>query len=145
MVELAVLALGCGPAFPSVRLVKDVSVFLAIQRGLGGLVLLKIVEIFEEQQPGSLLRVIELSRAASFFAKDVVDVFEGLFEHILIWKVFSKISAAGEKDEPTRFLGSGERTFPEPFVSLKKRLRLSEDTLTIRSCSGFFLRFTECF
>ena len=81
MVEFAVLALGRGPAFPPIGLVEDVGVFLAFQRGLGALVLFKIVEVFQEQQPGSLLGVIEFGGAASFFPKDVIDVFEGLFEH----------------------------------------------------------------
>ena len=34
VVELAVLALGRGPAFPAIRLVEDVGVFLPLQRGL---------------------------------------------------------------------------------------------------------------
>jgi len=82
VVEFAVLVLGHGPAFPPIRLVEDVSVFLAFQRGLGALVLLKVVEVFQEQKPGRLLGVIELSGAAGLFPKDVVDVFEGLFEHM---------------------------------------------------------------
>ena len=48
VVEFAVLALGRGPAFPSIGLVEDVGVFLAVQRGLGAFVLLKIVEVFQE-------------------------------------------------------------------------------------------------
>ena len=82
VVEFAVLALGRSPAFPAIGLVEDVGVFLAVQRGLGALVLLKIVEVFQEQQPGGLLGVIELRGAAGFFPEDVVDVFEGLFEHV---------------------------------------------------------------
>ena len=81
VVELAVLALGRGPAFPAVRLVEDVGVLLAVQLGLVGLVLLQTVEVFEEQQPGGLLGVVELGGAAGLFPEDVVDVFEGLFEH----------------------------------------------------------------
>jgi hypothetical protein len=97
VVEFAFLVLGCGPAFPSVRLVEDVSVFIAVQRGLGGLVLLQIVEIFQEQQPGCLLGVVELSSAASFFPKNIVDVFEGLFEHIFILKCFQNICRRGRR------------------------------------------------
>src|SRR5271157_3611893 len=82
VVEFAVLALGRGPAFPAIGLVEDVGVFLAVQRGFGALVLLKVVEVFQEQQPGGLLGVIELSSAASFFPRDVINVFEGLFEHM---------------------------------------------------------------
>jgi len=60
---------------------EEASVLPALQRGLGGLVLLKIIQVLQEQQPGSLLGVIKLGRAARFFPKDVIDVFEGLFEH----------------------------------------------------------------
>ena len=82
VIEFAVLALGCGPAFPSVGLVEDGGVFLAFQRGFASLVLLKIVEVLEEEQPRSLLRVVEFGRAARLFPEHVVDVFEDLFEHV---------------------------------------------------------------
>ena len=81
VVELAVLALGRGPAFPAVGLVEDEGVFLALQRGFVGLVLLQTVEVFQEQQPGGLLGVVEFGGAAGFFPEDVVDVLEGLFKH----------------------------------------------------------------
>jgi len=42
VVEFAVLALGCSPAFPSVGRIENVGVFLAFERGLGALVLLTI-------------------------------------------------------------------------------------------------------
>jgi hypothetical protein len=81
VVEFAVLALGRSPAFPPIGLVKDVGIFPAFQRGLAAFVLLKIVEVFQEQEPGGLLRVVKLSSAASFFPKNVIDVFKGLLEH----------------------------------------------------------------
>ena len=81
VVELAVLVLGRGPAFPAIGLVEDVGVFLALQRGLVGFVLLQAVEVFQEEQPGGLLGVVEFGGAAGLFPEDVVDVFEGLFEH----------------------------------------------------------------
>src|SRR5207302_324913 len=80
VVEFPVLVLGRGPAIPPIWLVEDVAVLLASQRGFRALVLLKIVEVFQEQQPGRLLSVIELSGAAGFLAEHVVDVFEGLLE-----------------------------------------------------------------
>ena len=46
-----------------------------------GLVLLQPVEVFQEQQPGGLLGVVEFGGAAGLFPEDVVDVFEGLFKH----------------------------------------------------------------
>ena len=39
------------------------------------------VEVFQEEEPGGLLGVIEFAGAAGVFPEDVVDVFEGLFEH----------------------------------------------------------------
>jgi hypothetical protein len=38
-------------------------------------------EIFEKEEPGGLLGVVELGGAAGFLAENVVDVFEDLFEH----------------------------------------------------------------
>ena len=81
VVELAVLALWRGPAFPAIGLVEDEGVFLALQRGFVGLVLLQTVEVFQEQEPGGLLGVVEFGRAAGLFPEDIVDVLEGLFKH----------------------------------------------------------------
>ena len=39
------------------------------------------VEVFEEEEPGGLLGVIELGGATGLFAEDVVDVSEGLLKH----------------------------------------------------------------
>ena len=45
MIELAVLALGRGPAFPAVGLIEDEAVFLPLQAGLDRLVLLRCCEL----------------------------------------------------------------------------------------------------
>ncbi len=81
VVGLAVLAFRRRPDLPAVGLVEDECVFPAGQSGLIGQVLLEAVEVFEEEQPGRLLGVVELGRAARLFPEDVIDVFEGLFEH----------------------------------------------------------------
>jgi hypothetical protein len=81
VVELAVLVLRRGPGFPAIGCVKDVAVFLAFEGGLGGLVVLQRVEVFQEEQPGGLLGVVELTGVAGVLPEDVVDVFEGLFKH----------------------------------------------------------------
>ena len=81
VVELAVLALGRGPGFPAVGFVEDVGVRLPLQCGLIGAVLLQPIEVFQEEEPGGLLRVIQFRRASRLFPEDVVDIFEGLFEH----------------------------------------------------------------
>ena len=46
VVNLAVFAFRRSPRFPAVGLVEDVGIALALQRGLGGLVVLKSVEVF---------------------------------------------------------------------------------------------------
>ncbi len=54
---------------------------LGVQRGLISAVLLQLVEVFLEQQPGGLLRIVQFGRAARLFPEDAVDVLKGLFEH----------------------------------------------------------------
>ena len=46
VVNLAVLALRRSPRFPAIGLVEDVGVALALQRGLGGLIVLESIEVF---------------------------------------------------------------------------------------------------
>jgi hypothetical protein len=82
VVDLAVPALGRGPFLPAVGLVEDVGVLLAFERGFVGPVLLQRVQVFQEQEPRGLFRVVQFGGAASLFPEDVVDVFEGLFKHV---------------------------------------------------------------
>jgi hypothetical protein len=56
-------------------------VLLALKFGLLLVGLLEIIEIFEEQDPGSLFGVIKFCSAAGLFPQDVIDILEGLFEH----------------------------------------------------------------
>jgi hypothetical protein len=83
VVELAVLALGRGPAFPSVGFIEQVSVLPALDLGDRQPLLFEIVEIFEEQQPRGLLGVVEFGGTARLLAEDIVDISECLFEHVL--------------------------------------------------------------
>jgi hypothetical protein len=55
--------------------------FQRFQRGLGDPVLFQIIEVFQEQQPEGLFGVIEFCGATGFLAENVINVFEGLFEH----------------------------------------------------------------
>jgi hypothetical protein len=57
---------GLVSAFPPAGLIEDVVVLLAVERCFGGLVLLKIVEVFQEQQPGGLLGVAEFGGVTLF-------------------------------------------------------------------------------
>ena len=43
--------------------------------------MLKPVQILEEQKPGGLLRVIELTGTASILPEDIINVLKSLFEH----------------------------------------------------------------
>src|SRR5665213_4334711 len=63
--------------------VDDVGVFLALKFGLLFVGPLKIVEIFEEQDPRCLFGVVKFGSAPSLFPQDIVDILEGLFEHSL--------------------------------------------------------------
>ena len=60
---------------------EDEGVFLPLQLGLHCLVLFQIINVFQKQQPGGLLGVVQLGGATGLFPENVVDVFEGLFEH----------------------------------------------------------------
>ena len=81
VVDLAVLALGRGPRLPAVGSVEDVGVFFAVECGFGGLIAFEGVEVFQEEQPRGLLGVVEFAGATGVLPEDVVDIFEGLFEH----------------------------------------------------------------
>src|SRR3546814_19022478 len=62
-------------------LIENKGVFPAFELGLGRAVLLKTVEVFQEQQPRRLLGVIQLRGATRLLPEDVVDVAESLFKH----------------------------------------------------------------
>ena len=83
VVGLAVLVLRRSPAFPLVLLFQQESVRPAFQVGHHRLVALQRVQVFEEQQPGGLLGVVQFAGAAGILVQDVVDVLEGLFEHAM--------------------------------------------------------------
>ena len=80
-IDLAVLAPGRGPRVPAIGPVEDEGVLLAVQRGFVGFVLLQRVQVFQEEEPRGLFGVVQLGGTASLLPEDVVDVFEGLFEH----------------------------------------------------------------
>jgi hypothetical protein len=80
-VELAAGILRRGPEFPAELGIEDRRVGEALERGLGGAILLEAVEVFQEEELGGLLGVVEFGRAARFLAERVVDIAEGLLKH----------------------------------------------------------------
>ena len=83
MIELAVLAFGRSPYFPSIWLVEDEFVLPVVQSRLGSSVFFKAVKIFQKQEPRGLLGIIELGSTTVFSPQYVVDAFEGLFEYLV--------------------------------------------------------------
>jgi hypothetical protein len=82
VVDLAALGLRCRPFRPAVGGIEDLGVFPPLQLRLGGFVGFEGIEVFQEQEPGALLGVIQFAGASGVLVEDVVDVFEGLFEHV---------------------------------------------------------------
>jgi len=81
VVQLAPAVLWRGPSLPAVGRVEDEGILPSFQGRFRGLVLFQRVEVFEEKEPGCLLRVVEFRRAAALFPERVVDILECLFEH----------------------------------------------------------------
>jgi hypothetical protein len=81
VVDLTVFGLRGSPRFPAVGRIENVGVFFSFQSGFGRLVGLQGVEVFQKEEPRGLFRVVELTGATGVFPEDIVDVFEGLFEH----------------------------------------------------------------
>ena len=82
VVKLAIRRFWRGPGRPAVCVVDDVLVGFAVQFGVQRLFLLKIVQVLEKQHPGCLFGVVQFRGAARLFPEDVIDIFEGLLEHI---------------------------------------------------------------
>jgi hypothetical protein len=81
VVDLARLVLGSGPGGSLMGLIEDELVCLPDELALLRSLLLEVVEVFQEEEPGGLLGVVQFRRAPGLFPEDVIKVFEGLFEH----------------------------------------------------------------
>jgi hypothetical protein len=46
------------------------------ERGFGGLIFFETVEVFQKQQPGGLLGIIQLAGASGILPENVVDILE---------------------------------------------------------------------
>ena len=66
------------------RRIYDEVVALTDKFRLHGPLVLKIIEVFEEQHPGGLLGIVQLRRATGLFPENVIYVFESLFEHLAL-------------------------------------------------------------
>ena len=74
VVDLPILPLGSSPDVPAVLPIQKVGVSLPLQFRFRGAVLLRSVEIFQEEKPGRLFNVVEFSRTPGLFPEDVVDI-----------------------------------------------------------------------
>ena len=72
-----------GPCGPAMRLIENELVGVADKLGLLSLLALQVVEVFEEQEPGGLLGVVEFRRAPGLFPKHVIEILESLFKHLV--------------------------------------------------------------
>ena len=63
------------------RLTAHLQIGLAVQGGGRGAVHFQRVEVFQEQQPGGLLGVIEFAGASGILPEHIVNVFECLLKH----------------------------------------------------------------
>lgn len=80
VVELAVGSFWRRPGGPAIDWVEHVIESYSGKLGFNLAVFLEVVEVLEEEDPRSLLDVIELVTHARVFPEGVVDVFEGLFK-----------------------------------------------------------------
>jgi hypothetical protein len=54
----------------------------ALQLGFQSSILLQAIEVLEKEEPGGLLGIIEFGGATGLFPEDIINVLEGLFEHV---------------------------------------------------------------
>jgi len=81
MVNLAVFILWRCPRIPAVLLIENVRVFLPVELGLHNLIVFQRIKVFQEEQPGSLLRIIQFTRTTSILPEDIIDILKSLFKH----------------------------------------------------------------
>lgn len=81
VVDLAASVLRSSPGIPAERFVENMGVRLPIQSRRRIAFRLQSIQVFQEQQPGSLLSVIQLAGTPRVFPEDVIDVLECLFKH----------------------------------------------------------------
>ena len=54
---------------------------------------LKVIDVFEKEDPGGLLDVIELAATPGILVEDVIDILEGVLEHWAPWVNVLSLSA----------------------------------------------------
>jgi hypothetical protein len=82
MVDLTTAGFRSRPFPPAVVRIENIGVFFPLQLSLRGFIGFERIEVFQEQQPRALFRVIQLTGASGIFVQDVVDIFKGLFKHV---------------------------------------------------------------
>ena len=81
VVNLAALGFRGRQFRPAEGGIEDVGVSSPLKFGLSCFIVFECIEVFQEQEPRTLLGVIQFAGASGILVEDVVDVFEGLFEH----------------------------------------------------------------
>ena len=81
VVERAISLFRRGPYAPAMRCIDDRGMSAAFQRSTALALLLQIIQIFQEQNPGCLFDIVQLGRTSVLLAKGVVDILEDLFKH----------------------------------------------------------------
>ncbi len=69
------------PLRPAVLLLNDKTVFPSLQFARQGPFLLQVIQVFEKEEPGGLLGIVQLRGAAALFPEYIIDIFKGLFKH----------------------------------------------------------------
>jgi hypothetical protein len=81
VIKLAGGCLRCRPAFPAVGFFEDIAIVTPLQQRFRRLVPLQGIKVFQEQQPRTLLGIIQLTGAAGILPQHIIDIFKGLLEH----------------------------------------------------------------
>ena len=100
MIDLAVFAFGNCPDFPFVLFVNNPFIGFTGKLCRGFFVLLKIIQIFQKENPRGLLHIVQLAAATCVFVEDVVYILEGLFKqgNFSRVKIFSLASGIKGRD-----------------------------------------------
>ena len=81
VVGFAILCFRGGPGVPTELLFDNPFVGLALEFGFFFALGFEVVQVLEEQDPRSLLHVIQFVAATTLFPEDVIDIVKSLLKH----------------------------------------------------------------